>query len=349
MNILHETKSVFKKTGFHFRTGVAYMLPVLLIGGVLGSIAIIGKGSDAQIWKTLAEVGQIGLKYFVPFMSAFVAYSIADNAGIAPGFIVGILAQQTDSGYLGALMSALLVGFLTYMLLKINFPEILSSTWGMVAPVISTFIVSIFLVFIIAPPIAYIMNVLSSFLHSLGKDGGAVMGSIMGILGGIDYGGPFSKTQSTFATAVLGMNIFTPLGVCGAIVTVPPIGMCLATFISPRLYSKKEKTYAKQSWIYALVAGFTEIVIPLAIGDIFRVTIATVSGCMITGLIAGIFQLELMTPILGIPQWFFYNSILVYAVSVICGILTVALVANLLKSMGKRNIEAIDREDATLN
>ena len=42
------------------------------------------------------------------------------------------------------------------------------------------------------------------------------MGGVMGFLGGIDYGGPFSKTQSTFATAVMDLDLYVPLGICGA-------------------------------------------------------------------------------------------------------------------------------------
>ena len=47
MNFWKETISIFKDTGTHFRTGVSYMLPVLLIGGMVGSLAVIG----ASIFK----------------------------------------------------------------------------------------------------------------------------------------------------------------------------------------------------------------------------------------------------------------------------------------------------------
>merc|ERR1711991_788227 len=120
------------------------------------------------------------------------------------------------------------------------------------------------------------MESISSFLSSLGEEGSAIMGGVMGFLGGIDYGGPFSKTQSTFATAVMDLDLYVPLGICGSIVIIPPLGMCLATFLQPKLYTKVERKYAKSSWIYSIIGGFTEIVIPLAVGDLVRVTIATV-------------------------------------------------------------------------
>lgn len=348
MSFLKDTKDIFKNTGLHFRTGVSYMLPVLLIGGFFGSVAVLGKDSDAQIWDMFKTVGEIGLKYFVPVMAAYVAYSISDTPGIAPGFIIGILAQQTDSGYLGALFGGILVGYATFMVLKIKLPEIFQSTWGMIAPVFSTLFVALLIVFVIGPPLASLMESIGNLLHSLGDKGNAALGAIMGGLGGLDYGGPFSKTQSTFATAAMDLKSYIPLGITAAFVTVPPLGLCLATFLSPKLYTKTERKYAKSSWVYTLVAGFTEIAIPLAANDIIRCTIATIIGCVVTGSIAGFFALELYTPVLGIPQWFFFNKPLVYWGSLSAGVITTALVVNFLKSISKRDIEAMDKEEENL-
>lgn len=327
------------------------MLPILLIGGMVGSLAVIGGGdySDGSIWKVFKDVGSIGLTYFVPIMAAYTAYSISDTPGIAPGFIVGILAQQIDTGYLGALLGGILVGYTTYMFMKIEVPEILQSTWGFMAPVLSTLVIVVFMVYLLGPPIAWLMGVLSTFLTNLGEEGSAIMGAVMGFLGGIDYGGPFSKTQSTFATAVMDLDLYVPLGICGSIVIIPPLGMCLATFLKPNLYTKVERNYAKSSWIYSIVGGFTEIVIPLAVGDIVRVTIATVLGCTIGGTIAGIFLLELSTPVLGIAQWFFYDKPFIFITCVVVGSLVTALTANFLKSISKRDIAALDAEDENLN
>ena len=351
MDFWKETASIFKETGTHFRTGVSYMLPILLIGGMVGSLAVIGGGdySDGSIWKVFKDVGSIGLTYFVPIMAAYTAYSISDTPGIAPGFIVGILAQQIDTGYLGALLGGILVGYTTYMFMKIEVPEILQSTWGFMAPVLSTLVIVVFMVYLLGPPIAWLMGVLSTFLTNLGEEGSAIMGAVMGFLGGIDYGGPFSKTQSTFATAVMDLDLYVPLGICGSIVIIPPLGMCLATFLKPNLYTKVERNYAKSSWIYSIVGGFTEIVIPLAVGDIVRVTIATVLGCTIGGTIAGIFLLELSTPVLGIAQWFFYDKPLIFITCVVVGSLVTALTANFLKSISKRDIATLDAEDEHLN
>jgi fructose-specific phosphotransferase system IIC component len=121
--------------------------------------------------------------------------------------------------------------------------------------------------------------------------------------------------------------------------------MCLATFIKPSLYTKSEKQYAKNSWIYALIGGFTEIVIPLAAGDLLRVTIATAVGSTVAGFVAGFFLLELSTPVLGVAQWFFYNKPLIYVLCVALGSISVALTVNMLKGISKRDIAAIEAEE----
>ena len=94
------------------------------------------------------------------------------------------------------------------------------------------------MVYLLGPPIAWLMEVISSFLSNLGEEGSAIMGAVMGFLGGIDYGGPFSKTQSTFATAVMDLDLYVPLGICGSIVIIPPLGMCLATFLKTKTLHK---------------------------------------------------------------------------------------------------------------
>ena len=52
MKFWKETKDIFMNTGLHFRTGVSYMLPVILIGGMVGSLAVLGgtNFSDVSIW-----------------------------------------------------------------------------------------------------------------------------------------------------------------------------------------------------------------------------------------------------------------------------------------------------------
>ena len=72
-------------------------------------------------------------------------------------------------------------------------------------------------------------------------------------------------------------------------------------------------------------------------------------GCTIGGTIAGIFLLELSTPVLGIAQWFFYDKPLIFVICVVIGSLVTALTANFLKSISNRDIDALDAAENELN
>lgn len=332
MKLIEETKKVFKDTWQHFFTGNSYMLPMLMVGCIAMQIVVLVNPGDSAFWNVFEEMAEIGMTYFVPIMAAFTAYSVADNPGLVPGFICGILAQRNDMGYLGAFLGGLLAGYFTYILSTTEVHEKISSIWGSIIPVISTIITALIIVFVLAPPCNFINTKAVDIMLNLGKLGGSIMGAIIGLLGGLDYGGMISKIQSTFSTIAISESIFTPLGICGAAVTVPPLGMCLAIYLAPKLYNEEQREYAKDNWVTAIIAGFTEVVIPFAMEEPKIVTVATVIGSMVTGIIAGAMELKLYVPILGIPQWFFYDKPLVFAFSAITGIVTVAIIANFLKA-----------------
>jgi hypothetical protein len=59
----------------------------------------------------LFQVGSAAFTLFLPVLAGFVAYSIADRPGLAPGLIGGYLAVQVDTGFLGALLAGFLAGY----------------------------------------------------------------------------------------------------------------------------------------------------------------------------------------------------------------------------------------------
>ena len=61
---------------------------------LLTSIAVIFGGTGVwdqtdTFWGVLRMIGQTGLQFIVPMISAYIAYSIADRPGLAPAFITG--------------------------------------------------------------------------------------------------------------------------------------------------------------------------------------------------------------------------------------------------------------------
>ncbi|MFC7665112.1 fructose PTS transporter subunit IIB [Methylorubrum suomiense] len=101
-----------KKAGAykHLMTGVSFMLPFVVAGGLLIALAFAFGGIDAMKPENAGTLGyalgEIGAKaafaLIVPALAGYIAYSIADRPGIAPGMIGGMLAANLQAGFLGA-------------------------------------------------------------------------------------------------------------------------------------------------------------------------------------------------------------------------------------------------------
>lgn len=100
-------------------TGISYMIPVIVGGGVITAIAkMMGGyniGDTAAEMQTLAQViftiGNNLFAFAVPCLAAFIAYAIADKPGIAPGYAMGVLAGLMKTGFVGGLVGALIAGW----------------------------------------------------------------------------------------------------------------------------------------------------------------------------------------------------------------------------------------------
>ena len=72
-------------------TGVSHMIPFVVSGGILLAVSVMlyGKGAvpDAATdpnLKKLFDIGVAGLTLMVPFLAAYIGYSISDRAALAP-------------------------------------------------------------------------------------------------------------------------------------------------------------------------------------------------------------------------------------------------------------------------
>lgn len=78
----------------HVMTGISFMIPVVVAGGILQAIgvAICGTGISQMEGETLIwyvwKLGNLGMSLVVPVICAAIAYSIADRPAIAPGLIL---------------------------------------------------------------------------------------------------------------------------------------------------------------------------------------------------------------------------------------------------------------------
>ena len=92
----------FKKIKNNLMTGISYMIPLTVIGGIcyagaiaLGGTAVEGQGMVVtnEILLHLQEIGSAGLFLMIPILCGYIAYAVAGKPALAPGFVVGYLCN----------------------------------------------------------------------------------------------------------------------------------------------------------------------------------------------------------------------------------------------------------------
>lgn len=336
--------NIFKNTRKQIGLGVSYMIPVVLVGGLFFAFyKLLGGASGGELALNLRAISNIGMELFVPVLAAYISYAIADRVGIAPGLICGALATSIGAGFLGGLVAGLLSGYITFFLVKkVKVPESIRTVWWMYIPVIVSLILGLLIIYVIGPPITALTNAITNWLTEMSTGNLILLGLILGAMQGVDFGGPINKIAFLFALGALEKDITIPMGLVMGASTVPSIGMCLATFFAPKLYSKQEQEFGKAALAIGVLSGFSEGAIPFAVNDVVRVMIATTLGSAVAGAMAGFFGLMIPAPGNGIIGMWLFNKPFHYVICTIVGALVCALTVNLLKKMSKRDVTVTD-------
>jgi fructose-specific PTS system IIC-like component len=291
--LMNDLKMILKNTRQHLMTGVSYMIPFVVAGGVLLALSVLLYGSAAVppegTWlNQLFNIGAAGLGLMVPILAGYIAFSIADRPGLAPGAIGGYLASQIGAGFLGGLVAGLLAGIVVFYLKKIKVPSIMRSVMPIfVIPLIGTLIVGGLMVWVIGVPIAGIMAGMKAWLEGLGTGNLVLLGIVLGAMIAFDMGGPINKVAYGFGVAMVGTidpatGMATPIALkimaaIGVAICTPPIGMGIATLLAPKKYTTEEKEAGKAGILMGLI-GITEGAIPFAAADPLRVIPSIIVG-----------------------------------------------------------------------
>lgn len=291
----------------HLMTGVSYMLPVVIAGGLAIALAFaIGGIHAGDHPDTLAgALSQIGggtaFHLFVAVLSAFVAYSIADRPGIAPGLVGGMLAQNLGAGFLGGIASGFLAGYLTKFLAeKIKLPMNLEGLKPvLILPFLSTIIVGLLMIFVVAPPVHSLNTAMNDWLNGMRGANALLLGVILGGMMAFDMGGPVNKAAYTFAVGLLASKIYTPMAAVMAGGMTPALGLGLAAFLFKSRFDNEEREAGGPALVLGL-SFITEGAIPFAAKDPLRVIPALVLGSATAGAISMVCGVQLLVPHGGI-------------------------------------------------
>ncbi|ENX06229.1 fructose-specific PTS transporter subunit EIIC [Acinetobacter courvalinii] len=305
-----------EKTGVykHLLTGVSFMLPMVVAGGLLIALSLcFGLNAAEQAGSLAAVLKQIGAAAFslmVPMLAGYIAYSIADRPGLAPGLVGGLIATQLNAGFLGGIVAGFLAGYIALFLAKkIKLPTSLEALKPiLIVPLLGTLSVGLIMFYVVGHPVAQIFEMMKDFLNNMGTTNAVLMGIVLASMMCIDLGGPINKAAYAFTVGLLTTNTYMPMAATMAGGMVPAIGIAIATLLAKQKFNQSERDAGKAAFVLGL-CFISEGAIPFAAKDPIRVIPACIAGGAVTGALVALFHCELVTPHGGIFVLLIPNAI----------------------------------------
>lgn len=288
----------------HLMNGVSFMVPFIVVGGLLMAIALTIGGEatskglvipDDSFWKSVENIGNLAFSFMVPILAGYIAVSIADKPGLVPGMIGGAIAadgsfygSDAGAGFLGGIVAGFIAGYIAKWIKNVKIPKVMAPIMPIIIiPIISSLIVGLIFIFLIGAPIASIFEALTTWLKGMQGTNIVILALIIGAMIAFDMGGPVNKVAFLFGSALIAEGNYAVMGMVAVAVCTPPIGLGLATFINKRKFNKGEVEMGKASFTMGLF-GITEGAIPFAAQDPLRIIPSNMVGAMVAAAIAAI-------------------------------------------------------------
>jgi PTS system fructose-specific IIC component len=304
-------KGVYK----HLLTGVSFMLPMVVAGGLLIALSFVFGINAAEEEGSLAAAlmkigGGTAFALMIPVLAGYIAYSIADRPGIAPGMIGGMLAADIGAGFIGGILAGFLAGYVALAVTRyVKLPSSIESLKPiLIIPLIASLVTGLVMIYIVGEPVAGILNTLTNFLETMGSANAVLLGILLGAMMCFDLGGPVNKAAYTFGVGLLASETYGPMAAIMAAGMVPPIGMGIASLVARSKFSAPEREAGKASFVLGM-CFISEGAIPFAAKDPLRVIPACMLGGAVTGALSMLVGAKLMAPHGGIFVLLIPNAI----------------------------------------
>ncbi|WP_300727087.1 PTS fructose-like transporter subunit IIB [Pseudomonas sp.] len=331
-----------EKTGVykHLLTGVSFMLPMVVAGGLLIALSFVfGIEAYKEPGTLAAALMQIGgdaaFKLMVPLLAGYIAYSIADRPGLAPGMIGGLLASTLGAGFIGGIIAGFIAGYCAKAINRYaRLPQSLEALKPiLIIPLFASLFTGLVMIYVVGKPVAGLLEGLTHFLDSMGTTNAILLGVLLGAMMCVDLGGPINKAAYAFSVGLLASQSYAPMAATMAAGMVPPIGLGIATFIARRKFAQTEREAGKAALVLGL-CFISEGAIPFAAKDPLRVIPASILGGALTGALSMYFGCKLMAPHGGLFVMLIPNAInhaLLYLLAIVAGSLLTAVVYAVVK------------------
>jgi PTS system fructose-specific IIC component/fructose-specific PTS system IIC-like component len=329
-----------------FSTGVSYMMPTVVVGGIFLALSLAGGDATAgegmvvtnPFLKNIGAIGSAGFAMMIPILSGYIAYSIAGKPGITPGMITGFMANtpigenHVQTGFLGAMLLGVFCGFLARWVKKWKVNDTVRAIMPiLIIPIVTTFVVSMVYIYILLTPIGLLMAWLIQMLSGMQGGSALILGLILGAMAAFDMGGPINKTATGFTLALMAEGIYGPNGAYRIAVAIPPLGIALSTFVSRKKWGADDRHMGPSAAFMGLI-GITEGAIPFAVKGLKTILPSIIIGSAVGAGLGMVHGVECMVPHGGLiviaavnkaPMW--------YAIDMAIGVVVTAICLHLLR------------------
>jgi len=333
----------------HLMSGLSFVLPIIVAGGILAAIALlvdslagnvgagIEYGTTSPLANAIMEISDIALTLYLPILSGYIAHSIAEKPALASGLIAGALASSGGGGFIGAIIGGFLSGYITKAVIVL-FKKLPKSLNGLksilIYPLLSVLLTGLLMHFIFNPPVAIIDYFLNEWLENLHGASAILAGATLGAMMAIDMGGPVNKSVYVFATGTLATAGHDGSEIMAAVMAggmVPPLAIGIASTFFKSKFNSYEKEVSNSNYIMGL-SFITEGAIPFVLSDPVRVAPIMMIGSAITGALTMYFDVTLPVPHGGFLVMFLSNKVTIYILSLLIGAVVSGVLFGLFKN-----------------
>lgn len=306
-------------------SGVSYMLPFVVAGGILVAIGFAGGGavavteSETGFWSRIFWWGKDAFGLMIPIFAAYVAYSIGDKPALAAGMVSGVIADSIGGGFLAALVGGILAGYVVKALKKLPIPIMLKSLMPtVIIPVISVLVMGFVMDIVIGGPFAVLNQAMLDMLGGMSGSSLILLGIIQGAMLAFDLGGPVNKAAYAFALATMEAGNYAPMAANFVASMVPPLAIGIAMIIAKKKFTEEERS-STAGCIVGAFAMISEFAIPFAAGRPQLYVPCFVAGGAVSAALSYIFGLTMQAPHGGLFVAMLCNNVLLLIVALLAG------------------------------
>ena len=290
----------------HLTSGVYYMLPFTVAGGLLISLSLLcgiyssdpNNAEYNEFAALLMKIGSQSIQLMLPIFTSFLAYSISGRYGMIVGFVGGSIVSLNGAGILGCISVGFTAGYLMLFLDKLlsNLPRSFEGIKSiLIMPLIGIFIIGVS-AYLSSRRIATISTSMAEWLFSLQSSNPILLGIIIGTMCSFDIGGLINKAAYATSIMLLEEGNYYFIASVSAACIVPPLVIAFSTTIfRGKAFTKEERAAGIANYILGSTL-ITEGALPFVAKDPFRVIPIMMFSSTIAAVLTFICQIQVPAP-----------------------------------------------------